>query len=311
MAYYDELAVSVETVESIYEPLDNNRKEFRILHVGPGTNFHDTLDCTLETILSLQKPTPAYVAISYCWGEITGYETIRLNGRFHEVPSSAAVVLRQFRGHGLPLWIDALCINQADIMERNSQVLLMGQIYSSCSECFIWLGDSDENTSSVFKAMELIYDERYGKQKNSFGCSPLRGNTLLIAALGICPLEHFFAFFRRSWFTRVWVVQEAALAPGAICYCASLSIDCDVVRVAGLWIYNNMPPLKLGFTIPLSAFSTMSFLNAIRGHSTGVWQPQKLEDLLACTFVLVLPMFEIISMVFSHSWSGTNPSPST
>jgi hypothetical protein len=38
------------------------------------------------------------------------------------------------------LWIDALCINQADFEERSSQVLLMGNIYSSASEVLIWLG---------------------------------------------------------------------------------------------------------------------------------------------------------------------------
>jgi hypothetical protein len=40
------------------------------------------------------------------------------------------------------IWIDALCINQDDFLERNQQVTMMGRIYSSCREVIMWLGDS-------------------------------------------------------------------------------------------------------------------------------------------------------------------------
>jgi len=41
---------------------------------------------------------------------------------------------------GIPLWIDALCINQEDYLERNNQVLLMGEIYRCAAGVISWLG---------------------------------------------------------------------------------------------------------------------------------------------------------------------------
>lgn len=48
-------------------------------------------------------------------------------------------------GKSLPLWIDALCINQQDAAEVNQQVLLMGDIYNLCRQTIVWLGpDADD-----------------------------------------------------------------------------------------------------------------------------------------------------------------------
>lgn len=41
----------------------------------------------------------------------------------------------------LSLWIDALCINQANVDERKSQRQLMGQIYRSSRKVIVWLGN--------------------------------------------------------------------------------------------------------------------------------------------------------------------------
>ncbi|KAG5807705.1 hypothetical protein H9Q74_007679 [Fusarium xylarioides] len=46
-------------------------------------------------------------------------------------------------GRGVPLWIDAICINQDDIAERNSQVAMMSQIYGSARCVVAWLGEED------------------------------------------------------------------------------------------------------------------------------------------------------------------------
>lgn len=45
----------------------------------------------------------------------------------------------------LPLWVDAICINQDDEDERTSQILLMGEIYSIAHQVIVWLGDYEED----------------------------------------------------------------------------------------------------------------------------------------------------------------------
>jgi hypothetical protein len=51
--------------------------------------------------------------------------------------------LRHLRDEKSPLriWVDALCINQQDLSERNEHVKIMGQIYTNTSQVRIWLGD--------------------------------------------------------------------------------------------------------------------------------------------------------------------------
>lgn len=39
-----------------------------------------------------------------------------------------------------PYWIDALCIDQSSILERNHQVRQMGAIYSNAVQVDVWLG---------------------------------------------------------------------------------------------------------------------------------------------------------------------------
>jgi Heterokaryon incompatibility protein (HET) len=47
----------------------------------------------------------------------------------------------RLRGEHRTIWIDALCINQEDIIERNSQVRNMSEIYSKADQVLIWVGE--------------------------------------------------------------------------------------------------------------------------------------------------------------------------
>ena len=40
----------------------------------------------------------------------------------------------------LPLFIDAICVDQGSAIERNHQVSMMGDIYRSAAEVIVWLG---------------------------------------------------------------------------------------------------------------------------------------------------------------------------
>lgn len=46
-------------------------------------------------------------------------------------------------------WIDAICINQKDKMEKSKQVRLMESIYRSANRVIVWLGESDDLTPEV------------------------------------------------------------------------------------------------------------------------------------------------------------------
>lgn len=54
------------------------------------------------------------------------------------------------------LWIDAVCIDQGNIHERNQQVGIMNRIYQSARNVLIWIGHEERDTGLAFKALRLL-----------------------------------------------------------------------------------------------------------------------------------------------------------
>ena len=121
--------------ESIYEyqPLDASIREIRLLKIKPpeyGTLPNKALrvECTLH-YASLDD-SPEYNALSYAWDDINKTVPILLHGHVVRVTESLASALLQLQYYGVTtVWADALCINQCDILEKSSQVRMMGSIY--------------------------------------------------------------------------------------------------------------------------------------------------------------------------------------
>lgn len=134
---------------------------------------------------------------------------------------------RKFKRENL-IWIDGICINQDSVEERNIQVGMMGKIYSSCSQVIIWLGVSDFHSPyamEVIKVLSTIPKEKYiGLQITDLE------DWDIYPQLGIEEVEtwkwlEYTAFLQRTWFSRIWVVQEAFLPGDIVVICGS-----DVVK---------------------------------------------------------------------------------
>lgn len=91
------------------------------------------------------------------------------------------------------LWIDQICVNQADISERNQSVAAMGKIYSYANRVLVYLGEDGEGSA---EAMDYIAS-RTGAH------------------------ESIPKLLERPWFSRVWVLQEVALAQVAVVVCGT------------------------------------------------------------------------------------------
>lgn len=108
------------------------------------------------------------------------------------------------------MWVDALCINQTDNVERAEQVAKMGSIYSRTSHLIVWLGEVGEGSDL---AMDLIL-----KHGQIFKDGPIEpcylADTLLIKTLDVregatfdpTPWVVVNRLFRRLWFERLWVL---------------------------------------------------------------------------------------------------------
>ena len=143
------------------------------------------------------------------------------NGQSLHVTQSAADILNFVvaRDPTEFFWIDQLCINQQDLVEKSEQVQQMGKIYSSTKQVVAWLGRGDRRDESAFAFVEMPFREvgdmeRKGLQPMlipsmslPFGVRNLPAE--MQASRKWKTLSHLL---RNSWFERIWVMQEVIMA---------------------------------------------------------------------------------------------------
>ncbi|KAG0624450.1 hypothetical protein M758_3G248800 [Ceratodon purpureus] len=204
-----------------YHPLQQ-QNEIRLIQLFPPsrTSPH-IIECRLvHTLLEYDWP---WVAFSYTWStleeveqQVKVHEKILLDGCWFEVTKNLYAALQTMRNHKatasqiLLLWIDAICINQSDIVERNKQFQMMGKIYSSAKYVFVWLGEDKtvDSQSAVEFLKSIEYSIFIGEQRRlAQFCYP---EMFELVGRSLCS---------RLWFQRIWVLQEVVLAaegPGLI-----------------------------------------------------------------------------------------------
>jgi len=89
------------------------------------------------------------------WGSAEPAQPISVDGRPASVRQNPWAALKSLRGRHGPrtLWIDALCINQDDVLERNAQVAIMGRIYREAKKVLVWLGEAADDSDTMFEWM--------------------------------------------------------------------------------------------------------------------------------------------------------------
>lgn len=88
-----------------------------------------------------------YDALSYAWGDTVNQQWIVLNGSPVRVRKNLHDALLELRERGIkgPIWIDALCINQSNKLEKAQQLPLMNFIYDQADTVYVWLGAGAEH----------------------------------------------------------------------------------------------------------------------------------------------------------------------
>jgi hypothetical protein len=105
-----------------YEPLNPAKAEIRLLRLSPGTE-DKPIRCSLKKV-SLDSH-PVFEALSYIWGDTAATTPITVNKCPFTTMENLHSALVHLRHRWTPrvLWVDAICINQADSLEKSSQIL--------------------------------------------------------------------------------------------------------------------------------------------------------------------------------------------
>ncbi|KLU83740.1 hypothetical protein MAPG_02791 [Magnaporthiopsis poae ATCC 64411] len=140
----------------------------------------------------------------------------------------ALLHLRPRGGPPLPLWIDQICINQADNAERAAQVALMSFIYQRTRLVVCWLGIIIDQYAppghlySFASVTKLCEDARRNKTRfwPEFGPIPSNiapGHQTDLRAIYDMELYQWPDYYQidplNSYWQRIWIVQEVCLAP--------------------------------------------------------------------------------------------------
>lgn len=211
---------------------------------------------------NLDNPPP-YAALSYAWGSSERSETIEVHGRgrlalnksLHDALLTLAGILMQ---DGLALWADGICINQGDHEERAEQVAQMGNVYSKATCVPIWLGPSFDGCAAALRLwgeyaaiLRTLPAEKWWMELDKAQLSP--GS---VSEFGGPPFTRIRPaiekLMKRSWWSRVWIIQESFLAQRLRCFCGESEFDFEDMRMAMLRVFVTQvagPSSSSGFNL--------------------------------------------------------------
>lgn len=199
------------------------------------------IDAPIEALSEL-KPRynwGDYLALSYVWGDTTQKEHIVINGRKFPVGRNLHLALRrlcqsaEIQKRQLKVWIDAICINQNDITERETEVKKMAMIYSEALAVRAWVGHPPSSTGTgphltsastwldpsvnlddgLSRARTWLDQVQHqfgadGKHIESFwSLGPDSRDSIMAAALSL---------LQSPYWQRLWIVREIALAASLV-----------------------------------------------------------------------------------------------
>ncbi|KAM5354688.1 hypothetical protein ACJ41O_001335 [Fusarium nematophilum] len=189
--------------ERCYQPLDPSRKQIRLLTLMPHPDRHGPMVGELSIVSLLDSPV--YDALSYVWGSSVSYFGLDLDGSPSPIGRNLDNALRHLRLPDRPrsLWVDAVCINQADSEEQSHQVQLMRDVYSRAANVRAWLDQDVDASAQVFRGS--------GGKWNFEGvdCGPMA------------------AVFRDVYWTRLWIQQEVILASKLVMHFRSTELPAE------------------------------------------------------------------------------------
>ncbi|KAF4635119.1 hypothetical protein G7Y89_g2986 [Cudoniella acicularis] len=238
----------------------NTKSSIRLLSNLKLSITGTEISCTLEEVDLDEEPK--YDCLSYTWGDplfqehltekriydIKNTVNIDCNGQILAIGENLYDFLVQFcknpGGEGDlqtqdRIWIDAVCMNQGDDIEKSFQIQMMSRIYNDAQGVVVWLGPerAEDRLQTAISVMERLQEIPPEKLKTAV-ISDL-DNIDTYENLSMKPISPeewiFFAgFILRAWFSRMWVVQETFFAKKFIVFCGSTIIPWSLITHASL-----------------------------------------------------------------------------
>lgn len=180
---------------------------------------------------------PPYEAISYVWGDPTPVHDVVVDGYRYRVTASVYEILhlRQSLWEDRLLWVDYICIDQSNKIEKSEQVRLMREIFHGAMRVIAWLGPA-EDAYSVFLSLRTAAGWALYKRNLPEDATWER--------TALSNLPKFGHVFTCPWFERVWIVQEVATATTLHVFYGSVCMKWETfAAVIKLYANGSLMPL--------------------------------------------------------------------
>jgi hypothetical protein len=190
----------------------DSQAQVRLLRIlTTGHDVSNKVECSLHNVAVANLPTTDYVALSYFWGETQTHNDVHeiiVDRQKYWVRTNLWTFLQHGLDHSLPIYIDAICLNQLDNEERGNQVKLMSEVYSHANQVHVWLGSPHAEQIDDLGLLRLDLTKR---TPHSFWHP-----RSLIGLSYICS---------RDYWRRLWIVQELLLSKSAQIHCGPFAFS--------------------------------------------------------------------------------------
>lgn len=210
--------MAAQTYSFTYTALESD-DFIRLLHILPGTG-----DGQLSVLCKdhARDEELDYTAISYTWDNQQPTREILVNDQrlliTHNAYQAISALRQSDRRHCV--WIDAICINQADDSEKIKQVRRMREVYQSGQNTMVWLGDATPALTAAInfvptltRALTNLLSDLDPPPVDLYETAHLDE---LFERLDVSRDDHIwlklYQFLSLPWFRRAWIIQEVAVS---------------------------------------------------------------------------------------------------
>ena len=204
-----------------------------------------------------------FLALSYTWGDPNTVREILVNGQPLPITQNLEACLRalrrkQYVKNGWKFWIDAICINQKDIVERAGQVKRMREIYTKAWTPIIWLGEETEGSDVALDLIITLATEYASRDGVNRLTATLHQDPQYFGRGSWRALNNILC--RRYW-RRLWILQEVTLGRNStpvLCgdrtlpwahFAGAFSLIINTDEVINTYIANELKDASLPFDL--------------------------------------------------------------
>lgn len=175
-----------------------------------------------------QRTGIKFDALSYTWGDLSRTFPIICNEQEFQIHHNLNIALPYLarRDSQLPIWIDAVCINQSDEKEKMKQIRLMIDIYSAASQVWVWFGPGNRESGTVIRMLPEVIDTIDDNIVQQVLSSP----KIMPWLASEEAWSSFYDLVENKWYSRLWVFQETAFPTRIRVLLGDNEVEWDTLR---------------------------------------------------------------------------------